>query len=97
MTIQDDLVQAECAVRKLENAVRGLRVRLGSHIDVLRLADDATRCAADLRRLENQTSAQRQVSPQEVFVITDEEYDVSLWAGGDVDSEGLGAPRLRAR
>ena len=96
MNIYDDLSRAESAVRKLENAVQGLRAHLGPHIDVLRLADDVTRCAIDLSRLEDQTSAQRRVSLQEVIVIPDGEYDTSLWADGDVDSEGLGAPGRRA-
>lgn len=95
MNIHEDLSRADCAVRKLENAVQGLRAQLGPHIDVLRLADDVTRCATDLSRLEDQTSAQRQVSLQEFIVIPDGDYDTSLWAVGDVDSEGLGAPGRR--
>jgi hypothetical protein len=95
MTIHDDLVRAATAVRNLENAVLGLRSHLGSHLDVLRLADDVTRCSSDLARLEGQTSRRSEVS-HEVVVITDEEYDTSLWAEGDVDSEGLGVPGRRA-
>jgi len=97
MTIHDDLNRAESAVRELENAVLCLRAHLGPHVDVLRLADDAARCAIDLNRLADQTSSvPRRVPLQEVVVIPDEEYDMSLWAGVDVESEGLGAPGRRA-
>lgn len=96
MTIQDDLGRAASAVRNLESAVLGLRAHLGPHLDVLRLADDVTRCSNDLSRLEDQESAQRRPPVQEVVVISDEQYDTSLWADGDVDSEGLGAPGRRA-
>lgn len=96
MTIHDDLNRAASAVRNLESAVLGLRAHLGPHLDVLRLADDVARCSNDLSRLEDQVSDRRRPAIEEVVVISDEQYDTSLWAGGDVDSEGLGAPGRRA-
>lgn len=91
MNIDDDLSRAQSAVRGLESAVRGLRAHLGPHIDLLRLADDVNRCAIDLSRLEGQAAAQPRATLQDVIVIPDGDYDSSLWADGDVDSEGLGA------
>ena len=96
MTIHDDLNRAASAVRNLENAVLGMRAQLGPHLDVLRLADDVSRCSDDLNRLEDQLSPRRRPPPEEFVVISDEQYDTSLWAGSDVDSEGLGAPGRRA-
>ncbi|HET7328872.1 MAG TPA: hypothetical protein VFJ14_16495 [Nocardioidaceae bacterium] len=96
MSIHDDLYRAHAAVRDLQSAVLGLRAHLGTHIDVLRLADDVARCAADLGRLEEQTSPARRVPEHEFVVIPDGEYDESLWADGDVDAEGLGVPGRRA-
>lgn len=96
MTIHEDLDRAQCAVRNLESAVLGLRAHLGTHVDVLRLSDDVVRCAADLSRLADQTSAPRRVAEHELVVIPDGEYDTALWAGGDVDDEGLGVPGRRA-
>lgn len=92
MTIHEDLNRAQAAVRNLESAVLGLRAHLGPHIEVLRLADDVVRCAADLSRLEDQTSPPRQVAHQDIVIIPDGEYDSSLWADGDVDAEGIGVP-----
>lgn len=91
MNIDNDLRRAENAVGRLESAVRNYRRYLGPHIDVLRLADDVARCAMDLSRLQAETAAQPRTSLQEVIVIPDGDYDRSLWADGDVDSEGLGA------
>lgn len=93
MNFYDDLNTAESAVRKLENAALALQARLGPHIDVLRLADDITRCAADLSRLRGLAPARRRVPLTEAIVIPDGDYDTSLWAGVEVDSEGLGGTR----
>lgn len=96
MTLHEDLYRAQTAVRSLESAVLGLRSRLGSHVDVERLADDVVRCAADLGRLEDQIAPPRRAPNQDMVVIPDGEYDHSLWADGDVDAEGIGAPGRRA-
>jgi hypothetical protein len=96
MTIHNDLNRVRSALLNLEGAVLGLRAHLGPHIDVLRLADDVARCAADLSRLEDQTSTPCGVPKQAMIVIPDEEYDRSMWADGDVDAEGLGVPGRRA-
>ena len=89
MTIQDELSQTRHAVRNLEKALAGLRNQLGPHLDVLRLIDDVARCSTDLRRLEEQLQAPRR---EELVVIPDDEYDHHLWATGDADHEGVGAP-----
>ncbi|WBQ03355.1 hypothetical protein [Kribbella sp. CA-293567] len=89
MTIQDELRQTRRAVRNLEKALAGLRNQLGPHLDVLRLVDDVARCSTDLRRLEEQLHAPQR---QELVVIPDDEYDHHLWATGDADHEGVGAP-----
>ncbi len=96
-TIEEELTRAVLAVRNLQSAVLGLRARLGSNIDVERLADDAERCTADLSRLEQHTLSRRTALPrQEFIVIPDGEYDPGFWADGDVDGEGLGVPGRRA-
>lgn len=96
MAIHEYLDRAHVAVRDLEGAVLGLRANLGSHIDVERLADDVLRCAADLSRLDTHAGPPRRSAHQPVIIIPEEEYDASLWADGDVDSEGLGVPGRRA-
>ena len=93
MTIHDELGQTRRAVQNLEKALAGLRNQLGSHLDVLRLIDDVTRCSTDLRRLEEQVGPPRL---QELVAIPDDDYNHNLWALGDTDHEGLGAPGRRA-
>lgn len=93
MTIHDELGQTRRAVQNLEKALTGLRNQLGPHLDVLRLLDDVARCSSDLRRLEEQIRAPRR---HELVVIPDGDYDHGLWATGDADHEGLGAPGRRA-
>jgi hypothetical protein len=93
MTIHDELGQTRRAVQNLEKALAGLRNRLGPHLDVLRLLDDVTRCSTDLRRLEEQAGPPRL---QELVAIPDDDYNHNLWATGDADHEGLGAPGRRA-
>ncbi len=93
MTIHDELGQTRRAVQNLEKALAGLRNQLGPHLDVLRLLDDVARCSSDLRRLEDQVRAPRR---HELVVIPDDAYDHGLWATGDADHEGLGAPGRRA-
>lgn len=93
MTIHDELGQTRRAVQNLEKALAGLRKQLGPHLDVLRLLDDVARCSSDLRRLEEQIRAPRR---HELVVIPDGDYDHGLWATGDADHEGLGAPGRRA-
>lgn len=94
--MSDDLNRAQVAVESLASAVTQLRTRLGEHIDVLRLADDVERCAADLRRLREQTAPSARESAEPYVLVPDREYDASLWADGDVDAEGLGVPGRRA-
>jgi hypothetical protein len=97
MNIHDELDRAAGAVRTLESAVLGLRARLGTHIDVQRLADDVVRCAADLSRLGEDTVTGRSAPAcSEPIIVPDEAYDVALWADGDVDDEGLGVAGRRA-
>lgn len=93
MTIHDELGQTRRAVQNLEKALAGLRNQLGPHLDVLRLLDDVARCSSDLQRLEDQVGAPRR---HELVVIPDDDYDHVLWATGDADHEGLGAPGRRA-
>lgn len=96
MTLSDDLNRAQGAVRDLQRAVAGLRVHLGSNIDIQRLADDVERCSADLTRLREHTPTTGPAGDQPLVVIPDQEYDASLWADGDVDAEGIGVPGRRA-
>lgn len=97
MRIHEDLDRAERAVHCLESAVLSLREQLGPHLDLLRLADDVARCAADLKRLSDHTPGhRRRVADHDLVVIPDGEYDPSLWPADDVDIEGLGAPGRRA-
>jgi hypothetical protein len=93
MTIQDELSQTRRAVQNLEKALTGLRNRLGPHLDVLRLIDDVGRCSADLSRLEQQLAPPCR---PDLVVIPDDDYDHRLWATGDADHEGVGAPGRRA-
>ena len=93
MTIHDELGQTRRAVQNLEKALAALRNQLGPHLDVLRLLDDVARCSADLRRLEDQLGTPR---PYELVAIPDADYTHGLWATGDADHEGLGAPGRRA-
>ncbi|MGC4943484.1 hypothetical protein [Kribbella sp. DT2] len=93
MSIHDELDRTRQALQALEQAVAGLRSRLGPHLDVLRLMDDLARCTADLRRLEEQVRAPQR---HELMVIPDDDRDHGLWGAGDVDHEGLGAPGRRA-
>ena len=93
MTIHEELARTRQAVLALEKALVALRNQLGPHLDVLRLLDDLDRCSTDLRRLEQQVGVPRQ---QELVVIPDGDDDHALWATGDVDHEGVGAPGRRA-
>jgi hypothetical protein len=89
MTIHDELDRTRRAVLALEKSLVALRNQLGPHLDVLRLLDDLDRCAADLRRLEEQVRAPRR---QELVVIPDDDPDDGLWGARDVDHEGVRAP-----
>ncbi|GAB3838290.1 hypothetical protein [Kribbella italica] len=92
MTVNEDLDRTRQAIQALDRAVAELRIRLGPHLDVLRLMDDLARCTADLRRLEQQVRAPHR---QELMVIPDDDREHGLWGAGDVDHEGLGAPGRR--
>ncbi|WP_427896003.1 hypothetical protein ACQHIV_18910 [Kribbella sp. GL6] len=86
MTISDELERTRTALVALEKSLVALRNRLGSHLDVLRLLDDLERCAADLRRLEQQVGVRR--GPHELVVIPDDDYALDFWA--EAEQEGLG-------
>lgn len=86
MTISDELDRTRAALLALEKSLVALRNRLGPHVDVLRLLDDLERCAADLRRLEQQVSVRPR--PHELVAIPDDDYAHDFWA--EAEQEGLG-------
>jgi hypothetical protein len=96
MTIREELDQADQGLRVLQSAARGLRARLGTDLDVLRLIDDISRCGEDIARLRVQSRAPREASDEDVIVVPEGDYDTALWSGADVDAEGLGVPGRRA-
>jgi hypothetical protein len=95
MTIKDELTRAEHSLDVLRHAAAGLRSHLGADLDVMRLTDDIARCCEDVVRLRTHVPLP-QPTPADVVVIPDSDYDADLWAGLDVDAEGLGVPGRRA-
>jgi hypothetical protein len=96
MTIKDELTRAEHSLDVLRHAAAGLRSHLGADLDVTRLTDDIARCCEDVARLRTHVPLPHQPTPADVIVIPDHDYDADLWAGLDVDAEGLGVPGRRA-
>jgi len=96
MTIKDELTRAEHSLNVLRHAAAGLRSHLGADLDVRRLTDDIARCSEDVARLRTHVPVPPQPTPADVIVIPDHDYDADLWAGLDVDAEGLGVPGRRA-
>jgi hypothetical protein len=96
MTIKDELTRAEQCLSALQNAAMGLRAHLGPDLDVVRLSDDIARCRDDVARLRTHVTVPHQLTADDFIVVPDHDYDAGLWAGGDVDAEGLGVPGRRA-
>jgi hypothetical protein len=96
MSIHEELDRVEEGLRALEGAALALRSRLGTDLDAVRLAEDVTRCREDLARLRLHVRPAAQAPAQEVIMVFDADYDAALWAGGDLDAEGLGVPGRRA-
>jgi len=96
MTIKDELTRAEHSLNVLRHAAVGLRSHLGADLDVMRLTDDIARCCEDVARLRTHVPTPHQPTMSDVIVVPDHDYDAGLWAGVDVDAEGLGVPGRRA-